>query len=401
MPLKLKFTDSIISKDKKSDIDFLSFENAELAYNFHKTFPDYQETSLFSLKNLAKELGVAEFLVKDESTRFNLNSFKALGSSFAIGSYIIDLMGKSKDNLNYSYITSNEVNEKLGDTTFITATDGNHGRGVAYTSKALKKKAMIFLPKGSSDERVSNIKALGATAIVTELNYDDTVNYAAKLAKDNNWVFVQDTAYDGYEEIPKLIMQGYLTLAYETLRQLKEKNITPTHIFLQAGVGSFSSAITGFFANVYGDSKPVTIICEPNKADCVFRTANANDGKLHTVSGDLETIMAGLACGVASTVGFEILKDYSDGYLSFDDTVAARAMRILSSPIGADTRIISGESGSAGCGGAIELLTNSSYDEIKTKLKLDKNSKILCFSTEGATDLNDYRKIVYDGSYPY
>lgn len=401
MALRLKFTGSIKKEGKKADIDFLSLKSAKNAYEFHRGFPEYKETSLVSLKNLASELQISDFIVKDESSRFGLNSFKALGSSFAIGSLILKKLGVGKENLNYSYITSDKVNKDLGDTTFITATDGNHGRGVAFTAKALKKKAIIYLPKGSSNERVENIKTLGATATVTDLNYDDTVDYASKVAKQHNWEFVQDTAFKGYEEIPKLIMQGYLTLAYETLSQLKLKNVTPTHIFLQAGVGSFSSAMAGFFANIYSENQPITIICEPNKADCVFKTAEANDGKLHTVTGDLETIMAGLACGVASTVGFEILKDYADGYLSFDDCVAARAMRILSSPIGNDKRIISGESGSAGCGGAIEILSNPKFAKLRHDLNLNENSKILCFNTEGATDLNDYRKIVFNGDYPY
>lgn len=385
-------------KNEKPSLEYLNLSNAKKVNRFHQSFPKYEETPLRELKNLATKLGVENIMVKDESYRFGLNAFKVLGGSYAIGSYIADKLHKDIDELPYETMISDEVREKLGDITFISATDGNHGRGVAWTVNELKQSSVIYMPKGSAKERLDNIRACGAKADITDLNYDDAVRLANKHANENGWVLVQDTSWEGYEEIPIHIMQGYMTMAYETYLQLKDKK--PTHIFLQAGVGSFASAITGFFASVYGEEQPIITIVEPDQAACIYKTMKANDGKIHPVTGDMNTIMAGLACGEPVTVGIDILRSYCDNYVACPDYVAAQGMRVLSSPEKGDERIISGESGAAGVGLFYEVMTNESLKEWKEKLKIDENSVLLFFSTEGDTDKENYKKIVWDGQYP-
>lgn len=387
-------------RDIKSDIKFLNMEEAKKVYAFHKSFPQYKPTPLAKLDNLAKELNISKVFVKDESYRFGLNAFKALGGSYAIGHYLAERLNINLADLTYDKLVSPEVRETLGELTFITATDGNHGRGVAWTAKQLKQKSVVYMPKGSSEERLNHIKSEGAEASITDINYDDAVRLAAEHANKNNWVLVQDTAWENYEEIPKRIMQGYITMVLEAYEQLKELDEKPTHIFIQAGVGSLAATVQGFFANVYGEDRPITVVVEPEKANCIFKTAEANDGKLHYVKGDMDTIMAGLACGEPSTLGWEILSDYADAFLSCSDNIAAQGMRILAAPIKDDPKVISGESGAVGVGAVSEILRRSKYSNLKEQLNINSDSKILFFSTEGDTDAEHFKKVVWDGAYP-
>lgn len=378
-------------------VDFLGEEAMARVLGFHASFPMYEETPLVSLPDTAGELGLGAMYVKDESCRFGLNAFKVLGGSYAIGRYLAGRLGMDISELPYGKLVSAAIRERLGEITFVTATDGNHGRGVAWTAKQLGQHSVVYMPKGSAKERLDHILAEGADASITDLNYDDAVRLAASQAKRYGWVLVQDTSWDGYEEIPTWIMQGYSTMGYEASKQLPER---PTHIFLQAGVGSMAAAVTGYFANLYGKEKPIITIVEPNKADCLFRTAEADDGALHFVSGDMDTIMAGLACGEPCGIGWEILRRYADNFISCPDYVAAEGMRILGNPAGTDRRVISGESGAAGVGCAAELLRNPKLKAMKEQLQLDGNSRVLFFSTEGATDRQNYRSIVWDGRFP-
>lgn len=383
--------------DEKYNIDFLGVEEAQKVQQFHASFPIYKETPLASFPETAAALGIGAMYVKDESYRFGLNAFKVLGGSYAIGNYLAQKMDMDISQLPYEKMISDDVREKLGEITFVTATDGNHGRGVAWTANQLKQHSVVYMPKGSAEERLKNIQAEGADASITDMNYDEAVRLANSQAEKNGWVMVQDTAWEGYEDIPRWIMQGYGTMGFEAKEQLPEK---PTHIFLQAGVGSMAGAITGFFSNVYGDEKPIITIVEPNKADCLFRTAEADDGTLHFVTGDMNTIMAGLACGEPCSIGWEVLKNYADNFISCPDYVAAKGMRILGNPAGNDKKVVSGESGAACVGCIAEVMTNPELSWLKEKLKLDKDSKVLFFSTEGDTDKENYKAIVWDGKYP-
>lgn len=385
-------------RKKSSPEQLFTVEHAEAARKYHRSFPNYQVTPLAHLDSLAQTLGLAGVYVKDESFRFGLNAFKGLGGSYCLGKYIAGKLGKDITEISFDEITSAETKEKLGEITFVTATDGNHGRGIAWTAHMLGQKAVVYMPKGSVQERLENIRRFGADAEITDMNYDDTVAFASRQAADKGWVLVQDTAWDGYEEIPSWIMQGYMTLALEAVEQMGSRR--PTHIFLQAGVGAMSGALAGFFADYYKENKPVITIVEPNKADCIYRTALANDGLLHAVTGDLSTIMAGLACGVPCTVGWKELECNAENFASVPDWIAAKGMRILGNPAGKDDRVISGESGAATTGFVCEVMQNSSLSEIRKTIGLDENSVVLCISTEGDTDRENYRRIVWDGKYP-
>ena len=374
-------------------------ENAKKVRAFHASFPEYSVTPLAKLDNLAKALGVANVYVKDESYRFGLNAFKVLGGSYTIGNYLAQKLGKDISELPFNVLSSEEVRKQIGEVTFVTATDGNHGRGIAWTANRLGQKSVVYMPKGSALERLNNIKALGADASITDLNYDDAVRLANSNAEKYGWVMVQDTAWEGYEDIPGWIMEGYTTMAAEAVEQLG--GVKPTHIFLQAGVGAMSGGITGFFADLYGDEdRPIITIVEPNKADCIYRSAEANDGKPHFVKGDMNTIMAGLACGEPCTIGWNVLRDHADNFVSMPDYVAAEGMRVLGNPLPGDDRVISGESGAATLGFVAEVMRNESLDWLRKQLKLDENSRILCFSTEGDTDKENYRRIVWDCLHP-
>lgn len=400
MTVKYDLVQNDISKRKKPDLDFLSENVAKKVLKFHSSFDQYSETPLVELKELAKYLGLKDVFIKDESYRFGLNAFKVLGGSFTIGQYIANKLGMDIDDLPYKTLISDEVKKKLGDITFITATDGNHGRGIAWTAEQLKQKAIVYMPKGSALERRDKIRAHGAECEITEWNYDDTVRYCNELAEKNGYVMVQDTAWPGYEELPRWIMQGYMTMAYEAYLKLEEQGIKPTHIFLQAGVGSLASAATGFFSSIYADSKPIITTVEPDRAACLFKTAKADDDKLHPVTGDMNTIMAGLACGEPITIGWPVLHGNVENFLSVPDEVAAHGMRVLGNPLKGDERVISGESGAATLGVVSQVMTKEELKDIKEALKLDENSVVLLFSTEGDTYFEGYRDIVWNGSYP-
>ena len=377
-------------------LEKFSLEQAKAVREFHQSFPMYAPTPLAQLPETARQLGIGAIYVKDESHRFGLNAFKVLGGSYAMGNYLAEQLGKPLSETGFSVLTSAETKKKLGDITFITATDGNHGRGVAWTAHTLGQKSVVHMPRGSAEERLQNIRAAGAQADIIEGNYDDAVRLSRKEEEEKGWVIVQDTSWPGYEEIPAWIMQGYCTMALETYEQLPQK---PTHIFLQAGVGSMAAAVAAFFASVYGDDRPKIVIVEPEQADCFYRTAKADDGELHIVTGDMKTIMAGLACGEPCGLAWEILKDCADHFIAFPDWAAAKGMRILGNPLGKDNRVISGESGASGFGCCAAILAEPSLAGLKQELGLDETSRVLFFSTEGATDRENYRKIVWDGAF--
>lgn len=390
-----------MQKIKGVSTEFLNAAEIEKARAFHQSFPEYAQTPLRSLNHLAASLGVGGIHVKDESYRFGLNAFKVLGGSYAIARHLAKRLNTDISELDHAALTSPEVRGKLGEITFITATDGNHGRGVAWTARQLKQKSVVYMPKGSSPIRLANIRAEGATASITDYNYDDAVRLAAGEAEKNGWIMVQDTAWEGYEEIPTWIMQGYGTMAAEALAQIQRAGLEkPTHIFLQAGVGSFAGAVQGYFASVFGSERPKTIIVEPDRADCYYRSGLANDGKPRVVGGDMDTIMVGLACGEPNTIGWEVIRDYSDMFVSCPDWTSAKGMRLLGNPLGNDARVISGESGAVTTGLLPALLTADYLKAAKEALGIDKNSQILVFSTEGDTDPQKYRSIVWDGEYP-
>ena len=383
---------------EKANVDAFSQNEISKARNFHKKFDIYEPTPRARLTELSAKLGVKEFLVTDESKRFGLNAFKVLGGSYAIGNFLAEKLEKNIDEVDFDMLKSNETKEKLGDITFYTATDGNHGRGVAWAANQLGQKSVVYMPKGSSQYRLDKIKAEGSDASITDMNYDEAVRLADKNAKATGGEVIQDTAWEGYVKVPMWIMQGYGTLMLEAVEQMKEYGIdAPTHVFLQAGVGAMAGAVQGMIASIYPENRPITTIVEPEVANCIFRSAE--NKKMTNVTGDMFTIMAGLACGEPNPIGWDIMKDYSDAFISCPEYVAADGMRVLGNPLGNDPKVISGESGAVTSGIVYEILTDENLKELKEKLKIDENSKILVISTEGDTDPDNYRKIVWDGEF--
>ena len=397
----LKWTVNHVPGSDDKFLDLMSEENVTKANEFHKSFPQYSVTPLQKLSALASYLGVKGIYCKDESYRFGLNAFKVLGGSYAMGCYIAKELGRDISQLPYNVLSSDKLREEFGQATFFTATDGNHGRGVAWAAKRLGQKAVVRMPKGTTKTRFDNIAKEGAEVTIEEVNYDDCVRMAAaEAAKTEHGIIVQDTAWAGYEEIPSWIMQGYGTLVLEADKQLKENGIDrPTHVFVQAGVGSLAGAVVGYFAHKYKENPPVMVVCEASAADCLYRSAVQADGNLVNVTGDLQTIMAGLACGEGNTIGWDILKNHVTVFASCPDWMSAKATRIYANPLENDPHIISGESGSVPLGLAYTALHDEDAKDLKEALKLDENSNILVISTEGDTDPVRYREIVWDGLY--
>ena len=233
---------------------------------------------------------------------------------------------------------------------------------------------------------------------VTDLNYDDAVRMTWARARERGWVMVQDTAWDGYEDIPAWIMQGYTTLAAEALEQMRTAGTqAPTHVFLQAGVGSFAGAVLGCLAAELGPDMPVFVIVEPHRANCIYRSVLAADGRPHSVAGDLDTLMAGLACGEPNTISWPLLRDYAAACVSCPDCVAADGMRILAAPRGGDVPVLSGESGAVTTGVLQWIMQSEEGAEAREKLRLNGTSTVLLISTEGDTSPSTYRDVVWFG----
>lgn len=384
----------VLHKGNKNtgSLKFVQPEAMQVILEFHSGIAGYAQTPLVSLPNLAKQLGVGQIFVKDESARFGLNAFKALGGSYAIARYLCGKLNIPVDRNSFNVLCSEEAKAKLGTVTFVTATDGNHGRGVAWAAKLLGHKAVVYLPEGSSQERLNNIRALGAEAEITKFNYDGAVRLAYAMSRKHGWVLVQDTAWSGYEEIPTWIMQGYTTMAQEITAQLN--GITPTHLFLQAGVGSMAGAVLGYFAALWQNNLPVTVICEPDKAACLYKTAVANDGTLHKVTGKMNSMMAGLCCGEPCTISWDIINNFANAFIACSDDYAASGMRLLGMPQSGDARIVSGESGAVTAGVLAALMQDPELAQLRNELGLDENSRVLLISTEGATDKVNYLKVL-------
>ena len=236
-----------------------------------------------------------------------------------------------------------------------------------------------------------------AEAKIMEMGYDDTVRYAAKQAKEHGWYLVQDTSWDGYEEIPAWIIQGYTTMAYEACQQMAEQGLAPTHVFVQAGVGAMAGGVVGYLSNAFEGHRPHFGVVEPEAIACIYQSAKVADGAPHEAVDQQPTIMAGLNCGEPCTLTWPILRDFADWYFKCPDYVSAYGMRLLAAPKADDPKVVSGESGAVTTGLVNLIAGKPAYAALKEKLGLDENSVVLCLSTEGDTDPVHYRKIVYEG----
>lgn len=389
--LKIDIADNHFFTGETSPL--FSQQHAQQARHFHQKIVGYQPTPLYALDELARLFGVKKILVKDESQRFGLNAFKMLGGAYAIAQLLCEKYHLNIADFSFETIKTT-ISEKM---TFSTTTDGNHGRGVAWAAKQLGQNAVVYMPKGSAQERVDAILKLGAECIVTDMNYDDTVRLTMKNAQQNGWEVVQDTAWEGYTKIPTWIMQGYATLADEAVEQMNAQAVKPTHVFLQAGVGAMAGGVLGYLVDVYGPRNLHSVIVEPELADCVYRSGVK--GEIVNVGGDMATIMAGLACGEPNPLGWEVLRNCATQFISCQDAVAALGMRVLGNPPGNDHRVISGESGAVGFGVLAAVHHHPQRDALMKKLALNSDSVVLVISTEGDTDVKHYREVVWEGKH--
>ncbi|MSS14183.1 diaminopropionate ammonia-lyase [Porcincola intestinalis] len=391
----LKYKPRQVPQTSDPYLSLMSKEEVTKARNFHRTFPQYQETPLRSLKQMASYLGLGTVAVKDESFRYGLNSFKALGGAYAMGRFLADEVGRDISELSYSVLTDEHFLKTLAPCTFFSATDGNHGRGVAWTARMLHQRCVILMPKGTAKSRFDNIRALGAEVTIEDLNYDECVRKAARLAEETpHSVIVQDTSWPGYFDIPSWIMQGYGVMADEAAEQLGTR---PTHVFVQAGVGCMAGAVTGYFSALYPDNPPKIIVVEPHAADCMYRSNEKGDGSRVIVEGDMDSCMAGLACGEPCEIGWDLFRNHATGFISGEDRMTLRGMRMLAGCFRDDPHITSGESGAATFGALATIMMEDCYSDIRRELGLGPDSTVLCFSTEGDTDPVHYKQVVWEG----
>ena len=363
--------------------------------NLHMQIEGYKPTPLVSLDALAEELGVKKIFVKDESKRFSLNAFKGLGGSYAMFRVLCEILSLNPETTTLHDLLDSRYKNRLKETVFVTATDGNHGRGISWAGGIFGCQVHVYMPKGSAQARADAIRRAGpAEVIITDMNYDRTVEYAMEMSRKNGWYLIQDTTLEGYEKVPTWIIQGYLTMANEAREQLESLNEKPTHIFLQAGVGAMAGGILGYFASYYSQNKPIVTVVEPDTVNCIYRSVKENDGRIHSIEGDPFTIMAGLNCGTPCTITWPILRDYAEFYMACPDSVAAHGMRQYAAPTKGDEVIISGESGAVTMGAVSLLLSRPELLSAAKAMKLDRNSVILLFNTEGDTDPFSYEKIV-------
>jgi len=368
--------------------------------HFQQTHELYTHTPYISLPALANHLHVQSIHVKDEAHRFGLQAFKVMGGIYAVGKYVASKIDRHITDVSFATLQSDEVRQKIGETTFISATDGNHGKGIAWAARELGQKSVIYLPKGSTQARLEAIQNEGAHAEITDLNYDDTVRMCAELAEKNHWVLVQDTAWEGYEDIPLWIMQGYAGIAEEIIETAEARNEqAPTHIFLQAGVGSFAASIAAYMTHYYRDQPPKIIIVEPDLADCYYRSFKDGNGDIVPVTGHLHSIMAGLCCGEPNTLAFDMLKQYAYAAFSCADHLAALGMRVLGNPLQGDEPVISGESGAIPLGLLYDI-QKMAPPEMAEAIGIDASSRIMMINTEGDTDPTHYREVVWHGPHP-
>ncbi len=374
--------------------EYLSREVTESVREFHQSLPLYAKTPLVSLPALADFLQVGHILVKDESKRFGLNAFKGLGGAYALAMRVCEKLGKNAQAITLSDLQSEEMRKEISAMTFITTTDGNHGKGISWAAALLGAEARVYMPRGSAQARARAIEEAGnARVLITDMGYDDTVRYTARLAKEKGWELIQDTSWPGYENVPRWIVQGYTTMLYEAIDEMEEKGIFPTHVFLQAGVGAMAGGVLGAIAVTYREKMPRVFLVEPEEVACIFESARQDDGFPHPATGSEITIMAGLNCAEPCQLTWPILRDFADIYCACSDKVAVRGMQKLARPMGTDMPIVSGESGAV-TAGLLSLLGNEEYSALRKTMGLDQNSVVLLFSTEGDTDPEMYKKIV-------
>ena len=352
-------------------------------------WPGYQPTPLVELHGLAAALSMAAVHYKDESQRFSLNSFKALGGAYAVARLLIhEIESRSgASSVSTADLLAGTYRELTEQITVTCATDGNHGRSVAWGAQQFGCRCVIYIHATVSEGRKQAIERYGAEVVRTPGNYDDSVRIAAQDAERYGRFVVSDTSYEGYTEVPKDVMQGYTVMVDEAMTQLAGQ--LPTHIFIQGGVGGLAAAAIAPFWQRYGARRPRLIVVEPERADCIFQSIQA--GRRVALEGDLDTVMAGLACGEVSLLAWEILREGVNEVISVPDQAALDCMRLLADGVDGDPPIVAGESAVAGLAGLIGVAADPA---LRKEFSLDADSRILLFGSEGDTDPELYKTIV-------
>ena len=353
------------------------------------SWPGYAATPLHRLPGLAARLGIAELRYKDEGARFGLKSFKALGGAYAVFRLLkatIEARNGARP-VSSAEVISGAWREIVSGVTVTCATDGNHGRSVAWGAQLFGCRCVIYIHRHVSEGRRAAIARYGAEVVRVQGNYDDSVRYAAAQAAKNGWTVVSDTTYEGYRDLPVDVMHGYGVMAREIARQYGDA--PPSHVFLQTGVGALAASVCASFWLDWGERRPAAVVVEPLRADCFFQSALA--GRPVAVGGDLETVMAGLACGEVSALAWEIVDAGAQAFLALDDRFALEAVRRLAMPDAGDVAIVSGETGAAGLAALLAVLPR---EPLRRALGLDAHSRVLLIGSEADTDPEIYRRIV-------
>ncbi|HXI40483.1 MAG TPA: diaminopropionate ammonia-lyase [Bryobacteraceae bacterium] len=351
------------------------FANADpTILQFHASLAGYRPTPLHSLSGLAHELGVGGIHVKDESRRFGLNAFKVLGASWA-AHRLFEGNGRGAE-------------------TLAAATDGNHGRAVAWTARRAGKRAIIYVPRHTVPARVEAIQSEGADVVIVDGTFDDAVRRVDEDSRANRWQVFSDTAYPGYMEIPAWIMDGYSTMFTEIDAQLAEtRSRPPDVVMVQAGVGGLAGAAVRHFLGEQRKHGPALVSVQPTAADSLVESASRGDGEPHPTHGNQDTMMAGLACGMPSLVAWPVLKRGATLFISVEDRFAAEAMRRLYFPVLGDTRIVAGEAGAAGLAGLMALCGAAEFEEARGRLGISGSTSVLLINSEGDTDPVNFTRV--------
>ena len=385
----LKFLPHTPEKSSSPLCETLSFASTRDSAWFHSTVPGYKETPLYSMDDLARRYGLGKIWVKDESARFDLGAFKVLGASYAIARQLAKKLGLDPSSRLVFDTIAKEAKKQASSMECITASDGNHGFAVAWFCRLLGIKATVLLPKGNAELRAARIRRLGADVEVIDGSYDDAVREADRRSKISGAVLVQDTAWDGYEDIPLDIMHGYCTIVHEIVHDLANDiaanpGTRPTHAFLQAGVGSFASAMAACLSSVFPGIK--IVIVEPCTVCSLYETASADDGMLHSTSSAEETCMTSLCCATPSSQAWEILRSTASGFIACGDGLALLGRMVLTHPEGNDALVSAGFSGAVTTGVLGALSLDAGLGKVREWLGLDDRSKVLLISTEGDVD---------------
>ncbi len=379
---------------------FFPPDNAAQARQYHMQMPGYRMTPLKGLTRLASRLGLGGIWVKDEAERFDLGSFKVLGGSFAIFRHVRERLG-APASFSHEDLASDGVRKQLERITFAAATDGNHGRGVAWAAREVGASSVIYVHWRTSRSRIEAIERTGAKVVIIHGTYDDAVRQVVRDAAANGWQVISDTAWPGYEDIPTWVMQGYGTIFLEIQQQLVALgSLRPTHVFMQAGVGSLAASASAFYTNLFGSGRPRFVVVEPDRAACLFGSAERGDGKAHPFAGALDTIMAGLACGEPNPIAWQVLRDTADVFVKSPDYVAGKGMRVFGMPLSGDPTVISGESGAVTLGALMFIMSRGEYRPLRERLGLQHDSQVLLVNTEHNTDPDRFRQIVWEGGEP-